>query len=200
MPEAIPENNLIGGKKWSKGLINIIKFSIKYAKKHKCKIVFPLKRDKKKQKSSYDHVNKEYIKQLSKEELFFFRKNSVEKKFYAHTSYFAVFQSKLTIGSSSTMLKERLGYGGKVLGCNFTPEKINEFPIKGLCNLSGIQNNNFSKFEKRVNKILKMSKKDYFQKLSKPNNYVLDYDKTISTKQKIILEMNKIIEDAKQNI
>ena len=197
MPEVLSEHDVFGGKTVSDGLINIIKFSIKYAKKYKCKIVFPLKRDKKKQIDSFEYVNQAYKSQLSKSEYYFFINNCIKKKFFSHTSYFAVFQSKLVIDSSSTMLKEKLGYGGKVLGCNFTLGKLHEFPVKGICNLSGKYNNNFLAFEKRVNKILNMNINNYFKKIEKQKEYILNFDKKFSTKQKIILKMNKIIKNAK---
>jgi len=196
IPEVLHEDNEFGGKTTSDGLINIIKFSIKYAKKNKCKIVFPIKRNKKKQLSAHRYDSQAFKSQLSKSEYSFFQKNCM-KKIFLHSSYFAVFQSELVIGSSSTMLKEKLGYGGKVLGCNFTLEKLHEFPVKGICNLSGKYNNNFLAFEKRVNKILNMNINNYFKKLEKPKEYILNFDKKFSTKQKIILEMNKIIENAK---
>jgi hypothetical protein len=183
---------LLGGKKWSDSLINIIKFSIKYSKKYNCKIVFPLKRNEKKQFLGINYINRIYKEQLTKDELSYFYQHSVKKDLSSYSSYFSVFQSSLTIGSSSTMLKERLGCGGKVLGCDFTNSKINEFPIKGICNLTGSKFNNFISFEKRVSKILSMNNKVYFFKIKKNKDYVLKYYKNLSTNSIIGKKLDSI--------
>lgn len=193
IPEALDTQNLLGGKKWSECLINIIKFSIKYSKKYNCKIVFPLKRNEKKQFLGSNYINQVYKEQLTRDELSYFYEHSVKKDFFSYSSYFCVFQSSLTIGSSSTMLKERLGYGGKVLGCDFTNSKINEFPIKGICNLTGSKFNNFKSFEKRVSKILSMNSKVYFSKMQKNKDYVLKYNKNLSANSIISNKLNSII-------
>jgi surface carbohydrate biosynthesis protein len=193
IPEALDSQNLLGGKKWSDSLINIIKFSIKYSKKYNCKIVFPLKRDEKKQFLGSNYINQVYKKQLTRDELSYFYQHSVKKDLSSYSSYFCVFQSNLTIGSSSTMLKERLGCGGKVLGCDFTNSKINEFPIKGICNLTGSKFNNFKSFEKRVSKILSMNSKVYFFKMQKNKDYVLKYNKNLSANSIISNKLNSII-------
>ena len=133
MPEVIDKNNPFGGLKYSLGIIKILKFAIKYAKENKCKIIFPLKRDKLLQKRIYDDSDSQLKKQLTKNEYNFFISNSSEKNSYKYSSYFSVFQSQLTIASSSTMLKERLGTGGKVLACNYTNLNFNDFPVKGIC-------------------------------------------------------------------
>jgi len=88
--------------------------------------------------------------------------------------------SEVVIGSISTMLRENLVMNGKVLACNLTPTNIFDFPLKGLCFL---KNCNFSVFEKRLLKIINLSKNDYFSHVNK--YYPVDYDKNISTIKKV---------------
>jgi hypothetical protein len=88
--------------------------------------------------------------------------------------------SKVVVGSISTTLRENLIMNGKTLACNLTPTNIFDFPLKGLC---FIKNCNFRVFEKRLLKIINLTKKEYFSQINK--NYVVDYDKNISTIEKV---------------
>jgi hypothetical protein len=106
---------------------------------------------------------------------FFYRK---EKKIFA--TYELMKSSEVVIGSISTMLRENLILGGKTLVCNLTPTKIFDFPLKGLC---FIKDCNFKDFEKRLLKIVNLSKKEYFSQINK--NYAVDYNKNISTITKV---------------
>ena len=87
-------------------------------------------------------------------------------------------QSRITIGYWSTLLRENLAIGGKILCCNLLPTNIWDFPIKGIC---WIKNCTFEEFEKRLLEIYKISKKDYFLKLDKSKDYTVTYDEKIST-------------------
>ena len=115
---------------------------------------------------------------MTNNELNFFISNSVEKKVGAHTSYMAMFQSKVVVGTTSTLLRENLAIGGKILSCNLLPTNIYNFPVQGICS---IKNCTFEEFEKRLLQIYLMSEKDYFSKLSKDKCYSSEYDEKVST-------------------
>jgi hypothetical protein len=89
-----------------------------------------------------------------------------------------MFQSNIAVATYSTMLREKLGIGGKILSCNCTYSDIYDFPIEGICS---IINCNFQEFEKRLLDIHSISKENYFSKLSKDKYYVMEYNEKIST-------------------
>ena len=89
-----------------------------------------------------------------------------------------MFQSKVTIGYWSTMLRENLAIGSKILCCNLIPTDIWDFPVQGICSIS---NCTYEEFEKRLLQIYSMSEKDYFYKLSKDKCYTVEYNEKFST-------------------
>ena len=114
------------------------------------------------------------------------KNSSFNSRHNVYNSYKKIFQSKLTLSVSSTLLREALVTKNKILSCNFTGFKIFDFPIKGLCYFSKI---NYKKFEERVKNLIKIKKKDYFSKLSKNPNYLIhhsDPEMTIGLIQKHI--------------
>ena len=94
-----------------------------------------------------------------------------------------MFESKVAISTVSTMLGENLALGNKVFACNLTKLNILDFPNGGICS---IKNCNYEKFEKKLLYILSINNKKYISKLSKSKNYIINYNKKIST--------NKILE------
>ena len=122
-----------------------------------------------------------FKKYLNNDEFKYITNNSLEKT-NKYTSYKAMFQSRVAVGNGSTMLREKLSVGEKILSCNLTPTNIYNFPIEGICS---IKNCNFQQFEKRLLKIYSMSKKNYFSKMKKSNCYTVAYDKKNSAIKKI---------------
>ena len=121
------------------------------------KLVFAIKRTK---NTEGNKVELDYLKKyLSENEYNFLITNSVEKKRESYSSYMAMAQSRVTVGKCSTLLRENLSIGGKILACNLTPTNIYDFPIEGICS---IKNCDFQEFEKRLLKIYTMSEEDYF--------------------------------------
>ena len=90
----------------------------------------------------------------------------------------AMFQSKVVVGTTSTLLRENLAIGGKILSCNLLPTNIYNFPVQGICS---IKNCTFEEFEKKLLQIYSISEKDYFSKLSKDKCYAVEYDEKVST-------------------
>ena len=101
-----------------------------------------------------------------------------------------MFQSRVTVSLISTMLGENLALGGKILACNFTKLGILDFPIKGIC---FTKNANYSKFEKKLTNIFLTSKKKYFSKLKERRNYIINYNKKVSTIQMIENEIKQAL-------
>ena len=152
-----------------------VKFTIKYVKNHNLKFVFA-------QKSIYNSTrNLEEInflkKYLTKEEFEFLLNNSPKKKDF-YSSYLHLFQSKIAIGFTSTLLRSKLGCKEKILSVNCSSEGIFDFPINGICVL---KSNYFNDFSSRVSKILKMNIEEYLKELEKPTEYVMAFDKKVST-------------------
>jgi hypothetical protein len=140
------------------------------------KMIFSWKRDKKKNPKIFEKELIFYEKYLTNNEFNYLVSNSVEKDEFS--SYKAMFQSKVAVATYSTMLREKLGVGGKILSCNLTQTDIFDFPIDGICS---IKNCNFQEFEKRLLDIYSISKENYFSKLSKDKCYTMEYDEKIST-------------------
>ena len=102
-------------------------------------------------------------------------KNStiVQKKDFI--SYKAIHQSKVSIGTCSTLLREKLALKGKILACNFTPLEHYDFPIKGICFL---KNPTFEEFEQRFLEILEIDKDDYFSRINNKQLIRVDENNT----------------------
>ena len=83
-------------------------------------------------------------------------------------SYQRIYQSKLTIGHVSTMLREAIGLKKKVLYCNFSGSEMIKSPLSGIAE---IKKPSYKEFKKKVLKILSLSDKKYFDSL------IIEYDK-----------------------
>ena len=102
-------------------------------------------------------------------------------------------QSEVTIGTTSTILRELLSANKKILACNPFGEKKAEFPIKGICYL---ENFDFTKFEQRLKKILNISNSEYFGQLEKDPNHLVKFDKNSLANDIIIKEIKNSLKHA----
>ena len=102
----------------------------------------------------------------------------IQRNFKTYSSYQTMMNSNLTIAMMSTLLRENLVLGGKILSCNFTNKKIWNFPIQGICSFNNLS---FDKFEKRVLKLLSISHRSYILNLKKNPKYLIYYSKNNST-------------------
>ena len=142
------------------GFAKIVKFTIKFCLKNNLSFVFVKKRENK-DLSQAEMIW--YQKFLDKNEFEFISKNSTTVQKQDFISYKAIHQSKVSIGTCSTLLREKLALKGKILACNFTPLDHYDFPIKGICFM---KNPTFEDFEKRIFKILKINNDDYFSSIN----------------------------------
>ena len=187
-PMYIGTNDKFGLPSIEKGFADTIKYTIQFCIKHKMKMIFAWKRDKKETPEAFRLEIEFYKKYLTDNEFNYLVNNSLEKDRFA--SYKAMFQSKVVVATYSTLLRENLGVGGKILSCNCTSSNIFDFPIEGICS---IKNCNFQEFEKRLLDIHSISKENYFSKLTKDKGYTMEYDEKISTIEILRKKINLLL-------
>jgi hypothetical protein len=88
----------------------------------------------------------------------------------------------------STMLRELFSMEKKILACNFTSNKIYDFPIKGISSINFDCSYDF--FKKRIDKILNISNKEYFRLAKFKKNYDLGVNQKNQSIEKILRIIN----------
>ena len=161
-----------------RGLAEIVKYTVKFCIKNNMKLVIPCKRDKKYSPDGHKLEIEFLKKNLSKEEFDYVQSNLLEKDEDNFSSFRAVLNSKVTVASYTTLLKDKLGTGGKILSCNLTKEDRYNFPVNGICTLNDCS---YEEFEKRLLEIYSISKENYFSKIDKKPGYVMRFNKDNST-------------------
>ena len=131
-----------------------------------------------------------YRQNLSNEDYSFLLKNSfkykirdAKSKYFNKdfSSYIAIFQSDVVIGNITSMLREKVSLGGKILACNFTNLDIFDFPVKKFLLL---KNGTYEEFEKRLSLILKMKDKIFYEKLGVKKNFIIENSNETNTIKK----------------
>ena len=112
----------------------------------------------------------------------------MNEKINEHSSYFPLFQSKIAIGTQSTLLKDKLSCKEKILSLNLQKTNIYDFPISGVCSL---KNCSYEEFKERVNMIFSMSDKEYFLNISKNFNNLIEFSKDENVIDKIKNSINE---------
>ncbi len=167
-----------GGNYFEKGMVDIVKYTVRFCIKYKMKLISPQKINKNLDLNGYNKVMNTYKKYLSKEEFEFFQRSCFDRSSRTYKSYIAMLQSNVTVGTSSTLLRENLALGRKTLSCNLTNTDIHDFPVEGICS---IKDCSYEEFEKRLLKIQSINEKDYFLNIKKEKNYILEYNEKSST-------------------
>lgn len=153
---------------YEKAFGKMAKFTVKFAIKNNLKFICAFKR---REPVSLEKEINFYRKNLSKNEFDYLIKNSTGNQKTKFSSYEAMIQSDIVVSKYSTMLREKLGLGGKILACNFvSPTSIYDFPIKGICS---IEDCTFEEFEARLLSIKNMTEEDYFSKLGDKKTYTM---------------------------
>ena len=166
-------------KKIERGLIQLVKYTIKFCIKNNMKLIVPLKRDKKSSPLAHKQEIDFLRRNLNNNDEFnYIEKNLLENSREHFTSFNAVVNSKVTVSTFTTLLRDKLSVGGKILSCNLTKMDRYNFPIEGICTLN---NCSYEEFEKRLIDIYSMPKEDYFSKVEEEPNYVMKFNKDIST-------------------
>ena len=176
-------------KNIKKGLIDIIKYTIKFCQKNSMKLVVLSKRDKKFSSLGALREINFFKDNLSKEDFNFLQKNLLEKDTDNFSSLKAISTSKITVGICSTLLKNNLVINNKTFSCNLTKDKNYNFPIQGICSLNDCS---YAEFEKRLLAIYSMPKDEFFSKLEMSPNYFMSFDKNYSTTQQIREKLSQI--------
>ena len=73
-----------------------------------------------------------------------------------------------------------------------TKSDIFDFPLNGICS---IKDCTFDEFEKQLLNILNMSHNDYFEKLGKDKNYLMEYEKNNSSIEIIKNKLDILLKD-----
>ena len=151
------------------GVIKLIKYTIEFCIKQNLKLILVFKR--KVDKPGYKEEQIWFKENFSEKEYNFIMKNSQNND--GTSSYKCSFESKVSIANMSTLLRENIACGNKILSCNFSNNDIYDFPLKGICSLN---NSNYEQFENRLSNILELSISDYFSKIEKNKNYLIHTD------------------------
>lgn len=176
----IGRNKLFDIKNFEEKSALVVKYTIRFCIKFNMKFIYPLKYKDKKSELLF------YKKYLTNLEYKYLKKNSISKK-NNYSTYSIMQQSKVSVAVITTLLSEQLATGQKILACNLTPTHLWDFPVNGIC---FIKNCDYKLFEKRLLEIYKMPKKNYFQKIKKNKNYLVDFKKNYSTIKKIKDKIN----------
>ena len=179
-----------GIKTIEKGFSEIARYTINFSRKHNLKFIFANKRP-----SSSDLFKKEiqfYKENLNDEDYSYLISNipALDNK-NQYSSYFAMFESKVVVAKQSTLLKEKIGCGEKILSCNLTNFSAWDFPIKGNCS---INNCDYNEFEERLKKILKLSNEEYFKNNSLHQSYIMNFDRNLNTINKIRNKLDNFLD------
>lgn len=166
--------------KMEEGIAKLTRYIIKFSIKYKKKTVFALKRI---EKQELEDEIKFYKKYLTVEEFNYFSKNFLNRENNRHASYDAMLKSKILVGTVTTMLRERLALGKKILACNFSPTDLWDFPIDGMCTIN--DDCDYETFEKKLLLISSTDDTSYLKNISKNKNYLMEFDENLSTSTKI---------------
>jgi len=180
--------------------LKLIKFVIQYSKEKNKKIIFALKRPKPKQNEN-SKLNSNFIsywteqewfkKNLSINEYKFLKKRFRNQNHNNFSSYKAATESKVVIDSMSTMLREMFSVKKKILACNFTSNKVYDFPIQGISSINFDCDYDF--FRKRLDQILYLSDKKYFKLAKFKKNYDLTINQKDQTIEKIVSSIQSFV-------
>ena len=170
------------------GFVKTIKFTIRFCKENKKKIIIPMKRYLKKSKSEEISFFKKY---LNESEFKFLLKNSVTKTLKdKYLSYLKIYESNVTVSCASSMLREALSLKKKIMVCNFTPTKIFDFPINKFFFL---KNPSYQQFEKELKKTLLINDEKYFKILGKYKNYLIEDSNMTDANDEVNLFLDKFL-------
>ena len=93
----------------------------------------------------------------------------------------ALLQSKVAVGWTSTLLSDKIGLSEKILSCNFSNFEAWDFPLDGICSF---KDKDYQSFSERLKLILDLNHLDYFNKIEKNPNFVMNFDKNESVVEK----------------
>ncbi len=149
---------------YSDSCLTLAEYVHKLCSKHKLKLIFSSKYFPSKYTDDKSSNTRSYEKEVN-----FYKKKLKDYKFYIpprqnkYTGYINALKSNLTIGLSTTLLREAFYLKKKVFACNLTYHPYADFPIK---NIASPIINNFNDFEIHALKLLEMKTSKYFEILT----------------------------------
>lgn len=186
---AIGMNDIFKKNNIEQGFALLAEYTIKFARKFNFNFIFASKRFKHHDyygKTLYETEINFYKKYLKKSDFDYLLKNFYPKENF-FSSYFAIFQSKVAIAVQSTLLKDKISTGEKILSCNLTKLKLFDFPLKGFCE---INNCSYEEFEQRLTKVLNITTNEYFKKIDKDKKYLMEFNGKFNAIESIITDIN----------
>jgi len=157
--------------------IKLVKFSIDFCIENNLNFIFATKYQNSKQVEEELDFFKPHLKVHQLEYLLL----NMNKKKNIYSSYEALLQSRVAVGWMSTLLLDKIGLNEKILSCNFSNFKTWDFAINGICNL---RDKDYQSFSERLKLILDLNNLDYFSKIEKNSNFVMNFDKNESVVEK----------------
>ena len=169
------------------------KYILRFSINNKMRFIFAFKRI-----NSYEiHLKNEldfYKKYLSSYEYEYLLENSTLKlKKHRYLGYEVMLQSEVTVSAYSSMLRENLSVGKKILSCNLIPTNVYDFPLKGIFSINRCE---YNSFEERLLEIYHMPNSDFINLVKKNGydlNYLMEFNKDFSSIEKIKNQLNKYI-------
>jgi surface carbohydrate biosynthesis protein len=168
-------------------------YTIKFARRFNCNFIFASKRfkyNKLYNRTLYDDEINFYKNYLKKSDFNYLLKKTHQKENF-YSSYFSIFESKVAIATQSTLLKDKISVGEKILSCNLTGFELYDFPLKGIC---AINNCSYKEFEKRLIEVLNISTKKYFKRINKSSEYIMKFTKKFGAIEAVKNDICKILQ------
>jgi surface carbohydrate biosynthesis protein len=146
-----------------KELIDLLQKTAKYVKKFNKKIIIASKTDKNKEEEEF--YNKTFAGSLFK----------INWRTDKYRSYEAIKNSNVTLGLSSTILREAFIFETKILCCEYRKRPSYWDPFSNFNHLNDVSYDNL---EKKLNLLFKIDLNEYYKRLDKKKDY---YMKDIDT-------------------
>lgn len=140
----------------------IASHAIRYSEEHNKKIIFSGKADIKSLKVQRQE-NLFYEKVIKNKNIKISFNNKIKFEQYKN-----IYESKLIIGMSSTMLRDAFEFKKKVLICNYIDHVDNKPPSNGICTLTDMS---YEAFRSRVTEILSLNYDSYLSRIENVNNF-----------------------------
>ena len=175
-------DNAWGTDDAEQNMTKFAKYIIRYCLEKNKKLICCFKR----LNSSTENFEKEikyYKDNLTRDEYDYLINHSTlkfNKKKYL--SYELMLKSEITISAFSTMLRENLALGNKIIVFNPMINPIWNFPLDGLFK---IENCDYIDFKNKVDKVFSLDNSEFLNCFNKPTNYIMEFDDLEPTYKKI---------------
>lgn len=108
----------------------------------------------------------------------------------ALSTYIAIDSSEVILTFSSSAAYESLGWGKKVLFCNFSANPEDNFPIEGICSIT---ETDYNIFERKLDWLIKVDNEKYSQLTKEDSRYIMSYDCHVPTHEFITKKLTEVL-------